>query len=155
MTRIKVCHVSNANQLLTILHDLKDTLLRRDNSHRQRGLLIIDSLPSILINERAVLNHFSNVCRLLSSEYDFAVVTTNLCTRWREGATVKEMLERSNSLNRHQLLDNNAKPMLGKYWMQVPTTRFILERTSSGNCCEKKLTVTKSLNLKIGSSCIL
>ncbi|XP_043282968.1 DNA repair protein RAD51 homolog 4 isoform X2 [Venturia canescens] len=149
MNQIKVIQVKNVNELFGVLYDMAKSEEKWANE-KSTKLVIIDSLPSLILstlgkntNSHRSLNQMAGVLRFLANEHQISVITNNLVSKWQDierfGAPIPVKPIR-------------VKPYLGKYWEHAPNTRLHIEKMYNGE--KRKISVWKSFELKIGTSCI-
>lgn len=149
MNQIKVTRVKNVNELLSVLYEITKSEEKWENEKSTR-LAIIDSLPSLILSSlensdsHRVLNQIAGVARFLANEHKISVITNNLVSKWRD-------IERFGAPIFVKPI--TVKPYLGKFWQHVPNTRLHIEKML--NCEKRKISVWKSFELKIGTSCVV
>lgn len=152
MNRIKICRVSRADELLSLLHKMADDF--RVDGRRTLGLrlIVIDSLPRPFFrflgsdgSERQVLlNNLAAVLRFVAAECHVAVLVTNLVTSWTaDHANDEEEGERVAETHRQT-------PALGKYWAHIPETRIAVKKIE--NSRDRLMVIVKSTGQPYGKT---
>lgn len=143
LNKIKITEARSIPELFAIVHKLTKTLKNESNTR----LLVIDSLAALFFLSTSkhetiyFLNNLRNMLRFIASEYNISIITTNLVTYWNE----ENAIFLKNGVNIKSL-----KPTLGKFWLRIPNTRLLIEHKENE---ERQVTVWKSCDLQIGTSC--
>ncbi|XP_044271644.1 DNA repair protein RAD51 homolog 4-like [Tribolium madens] len=125
--------------LINSLYEIKNDL---ENNMKLR-LIIIDSLPSILLNSNdyvtnnSYLNHIVNIMRYIANEHHIAFLVTNLITKFIDGGFNKSQQENSEIIS------------CGKYWSNVPNTRLKIEKTENSRGFKISVLSSDTLNKKM------
>lgn len=117
MSKIFVFQICTKYELINCLYKIKEEL---SNGLKLR-LIVIDSLPSLFYQSEnydknyGIMNSFVNIMYFLASKFHIAFIVTNASIIWNENSTEIEK-------------PIFAKLGLGKYWSNVPNSRFMLKK---------------------------
>ncbi|XP_033224740.1 DNA repair protein RAD51 homolog 4-like [Belonocnema kinseyi] len=145
LNKMKITEARSIPEFFSIVHKLTKTLKNESNTR----LLVIDSLAALFFLSTSkhetiyFLSNLRNMLRFIASEYNISIITTNLVTSWNEETAI--FLK--NGVNIKSL-----KPTLGKFWLRIPNTRLLIDRKENE---ERHVTVWKSCDLQIGTSCAI
>ncbi|RZC34393.1 hypothetical protein BDFB_003015 [Asbolus verrucosus] len=123
--------------LINGLYELKNHL----ETDLKLRLIIIDSLPTILLNSNdhvknnLYLNHLVNIMRYISVQHHVAFLITNLITTWNDG----------DFKNQQNLVESIA---CGRYWLSVPNIRLKIQKSEDQNAYTFFVVNSDSLNTK-------
>lgn len=154
MEKILVTRVHSFSGLYSFLYHLKNQLVREPGSFR---VVFVESLPAIFLQYMGhqksdglgLLNCLASLLKYIAHEHHVCIMLVNLATTWVEeevSTPLDPVAETSTSSTSY-----DVKPVLGKYWAHVPSTRLCIEKCDLPN--ERKITVLKSAHLAVGSSC--
>lgn len=129
--------INDRFELISTLYDIKNELL----NNIECPLIIIDSLPATFYHTGnynstlSTMNHFVSIMRYISVELKTSFLLTNVMI-------LKSVPNVSCS--------SSFKPGLGTYWVNVPSTRFLIKKNNDNIC---QLTVLKSTTIECDKCC--
>ncbi|KAG7202046.1 hypothetical protein KM043_004728 [Ampulex compressa] len=148
--RIRICEVYGKYRLLKRLKQLWEILPKEEKMLRTR-VIIIDSLSVVLREcveeqkENRYLSRLASICRFLAKEYSLSIIIVNLIIDPNEVAE-------SDAFAQGYARSQFRLAALGKYWLQVPNVRLLLEETRKE---QYQITLCRSLYQEIGLKCTM
>ncbi|XP_034239331.1 DNA repair protein RAD51 homolog 4 [Thrips palmi] len=155
MEKILVTRVNTFSELYSFLYHLKNQLVREPGSIR---MIIIESLPAIFLqymgsnkmDSLGLLNSLASLMNYIAHEHYVSILVVNLASKWVEEEAAPLSGEGDVSSPVPQV---DIKPILGKYWTHIPSSRLYIERCEQSN--ERKISVIKSTYLALGKFCMV
>ncbi|CAH0382110.1 unnamed protein product [Bemisia tabaci] len=158
MNRIKITKVRTMDELVSTLHQLKTSLGNQETCCR---LIIIDSLSGVylpMLNEAdndgsCFMNHIASLMRFISKQFHLLFLVVNLATKVFDPEACLEHSDEAPVEPNTPFKD--LRPLLGRYWLHVPSTRLLIHRIDDRNLHDttRTISVLKSSSIPIFSSC--
>lgn len=136
---------------ITTIHDLFAVLYEIANQKRTKIVLIIDSLVTLAamipdgIELFRYLSSVASVCRFIAVEKRAVVLSVNGVARAGNYGSADDQ-----NINSRKL---DFRPMLGKYWSNVPNTRLLIKHLREKTDEQREISVWESSNLEVRSKC--